>query len=87
MRLSWPSPLPTVCSTGRLAVGTVCPATAPPPFWEADPVLVAPGLLLLVLPLLLQPAAMTDATASPSTMVIGRLRPLVLFIAYPPLKG
>src|ERR1700745_463947 len=31
MRLSWPSPLPTVCSTGRFAVGTGCPAPPPPP--------------------------------------------------------
>src|SRR5215469_10984377 len=26
MRLSWPSPGPTFCGTGRLAVGTVSPA-------------------------------------------------------------
>src|SRR4029077_14742390 len=35
MRLSWPSPGPTFCSTGRFAVGTVCPGTAPPPLWVA----------------------------------------------------
>jgi hypothetical protein len=37
-------------------------------------------LLLLLLPPLLQPAAMTDATASPSAIFIGRVRPLVLII-------
>jgi hypothetical protein len=77
-------------------VGTVCPATAPPPFWVALP--VAPLLLLLLLlllelPPLLQPAAMTDTTASPSAIVIGRLRPPVLCLfnlclfMCPPLKG
>src|SRR5271165_4956373 len=31
MRLSLPSPLPIFCSTGMLAVGTVCPALLPDP--------------------------------------------------------
>ena len=86
MRLSWPSPFPTLCGTGRFAVGTVWPATAPPPFWVAFPVLLLPPLLA-VLPPLEQPAATTDATASPSAMVIGRVRPLVLLIGYPSRDG
>ena len=50
-------------------------------------------LLLALLPPLLQPTAMTDTTASPSAIVIGRLRPLVLCLFVrclfmcPPLKG
>ena len=73
-------------------MGTVCPATAPPPFWVA-PFWVAPPPELLELPPLLQPAAMTDTTASPSAIVIGRLRPPVLCLfnlclfMCPPLKG
>jgi hypothetical protein len=64
-------------------VGTVCPATAPPPFWVALP--VPP---LLALPPLLQPAAMTDTTANPSAIFIGRFRPLDLCLFMcPPLKG
>jgi hypothetical protein len=87
MRLSWPSPLPTVCSTGRFAVGTVAPATAPPPFWVAL-FWVAPPAPLLELPLLPQPAAITDTTASPIGIVSGRLRPPVLCLFMcPPLKG
>jgi hypothetical protein len=85
MRLSWPSPGPTFCSTGRLAVGTVAPATAPPPFWVAafD---VAPAPPLDEPPLLPHPAARTAAAAIPIAIAIGRLRPLVLFMC-PPLKG
>src|SRR6516165_1806294 len=56
IRLSWPSPLPTCLSTGRWAVGTLCPATP-------DPCGVLLPPLLLLLP---QPAAMTDATVSAS---------------------
>jgi hypothetical protein len=55
---------------------------------------VALPVLLLVLPplleppLLLHPAAITDSTASPIAIVIGRLRPRVLcLVMCPPLKG
>jgi len=44
--------------------------------WTSLPLLP----LVLVLPPLEQPAAMTDATASPSAIFIGRVRPLVLVI-------
>src|SRR5215472_569264 len=60
IRLSWPSPLPTFWSTGRWAVGTLCPA-APEPC----------GVVLLPL-LLPQPAAMTEAVVSASTADTGR---------------
>ena len=40
-----------------------------------------------VLPPLEQPAAMTDATARPRAIVIGRLRPLVLLMGFPPRTG
>src|ERR1700737_1070157 len=78
MRLSGPSPVPIFVRTGRFAVGTVCPAVPAP-----CEVLPLPALLLL-LPLL-QPAATTDTTASPSAIFMGRVRPVVLFIGYPPL--
>ena len=87
MRLSWPSPLPIFCSTGRLAVGTVAPATAPPPFCVAafD---VAPPPPPDELPLLPQPAARIAAAAIPVAIAIGRLRPPVLcLVMCPPLKG
>src|SRR6516225_8374493 len=61
IRLSCPSPLPIVFSTGMFAVGTVCPAVPEPD--------VLPPLLL---PLLPQPAAMTDATVSASAAEMGR---------------
>src|SRR5215471_5022873 len=62
IRLSWPSPLPIVFSTGMFAVGTLCPA-APPPW------VLLPPLVWLLLP---QPAAMTDATVSASAADRGR---------------
>jgi len=43
--------------------------------------------LLLLEPPLEQPAVMTDATASLSAIVMGRVRPLVLVIVYPPLNS
>src|SRR6266702_2240519 len=59
--LRWPSPLPIFLSTGRPAVGTLCPATPGP--------CVPPPPLLLLLP---HPAAMTDATVSASAADRGR---------------
>src|SRR5215472_7074551 len=61
IRLSWPSPLPIFLSTGRFAVGTDCPAVPEPD--------VPPPLLL---PLLPQPAAMTDATVNARAADMGR---------------
>src|SRR5215472_5284379 len=60
MRLSCPSPLPTFCSTGRLAVGTVCPEVLPPPF--------PPALCEPLPPLLLQAAVMRDSAATPNAI-------------------
>src|SRR5260221_376452 len=54
MRLSWPSPFPIFWSTGRFAVGTVCPEVPVPAGVE----------LLLLPPLLPQPAATTAAAAA-----------------------
>src|SRR5215469_10849335 len=65
MRLSWPSPGPTFCSTGRLAVGTVSPAV--PAAALLLPLAPAAGGLLLVL-LLLQPAAASASTVSPAAI-------------------
>src|SRR5262249_28454956 len=78
IRLSWPSPLPTFWSTGRLAVGTVCPAVAP------DPCDVLPPLLVVLL--LPQAAAMTDAAVSASAADSGRetRRRCSAITAYPP---
>jgi len=75
-----------------LAVGTVWPATAPPPFCVALP---APLVLLLLLPPLLleppllpHPAARTAAAAIPSAIATGRLCPRILrLVMCPPLKG
>ena len=69
-------------------MGTVAPATAPPPFWVAL-FWVAPPPPLPELPLLPQPAAITDTTASPIAIVSGRLRPRILCLVMlcPPLKG
>ena len=66
-------------------MGTVAPATAPPPFWVAafD---VAPPPPDELPPLLPQPAARIAAAAMPVAIAIGRLRPLTLFMC-PPLKG
>src|SRR5215469_1031332 len=55
MRLSWPSPLPIFCSTGRFAVGTVSPDVAP---LEAEPF----GAELVLE--LLQPASNASAPTS-----------------------
>src|SRR5215472_451598 len=76
IRLSWPSPVPTFLSTGRLAVGTACPAVP-------DPCGVVPPVVLLVLP---QPAAMTDAAVSASAADSGRKtrRRCSAIFAYPP---
>src|SRR5208282_2738048 len=54
MRLSWPSPLPIFCSTGRFAVGTVSPAAAP----------LEPELLGAELELEPQPASSASAPTS-----------------------
>jgi hypothetical protein len=68
-------------------VGTVWPGTAPPPFAVALFAVAPPPALEL--PPLLQ-AASTASAANPIAIVaerlIGRERPLVLFMS-PPLKG
>src|SRR5215469_14451390 len=80
MRLSCPSPLPTVCSTGRFAVGTVSPEVpgwlAPAPDELEDPVLAVPDPLPLPLPL--HAASVTASAATPSATA-ERGHPLVAF--------
>src|SRR5260370_41399020 len=62
MRLSWPSPLPIVCRTGRLAVGTLCPAAAA--LVDVPGVLVLFVLFVLfVLLALLPPQAVASESA------------------------
>src|SRR5215472_3007500 len=83
MRLSWPSPGPTFCGTGRLAVGTVSPAVPA----AALPLAPAAGGLLLVLLLLLQPAAASASTASPAAIAAPARRcALVLVMVTLPLS-
>src|SRR5215831_7244232 len=85
MRLSWPSPGPTFCGTGRLAVGTVSPAV--PAAALLLPLAPAAGGLLLVLLLLLQPAAASASTASPAAIAAPARRcALVLVMVTLPLS-
>src|SRR5512146_1811885 len=92
MRLSWPSPGPTFCRTGRFAVGTVSPAV--PGCWEVTPPPeaaelgepVRPGSPVVPLLALLQAASATDSAAT--LIAIAErvpLRLLVIIARSPPL--
>src|SRR5260370_25355638 len=87
MRLSWPSPLPIVCRTGRLAVGTLCPAAAALVDVPGVLVLFVLFVLFVLLALLPPQAVASEAAVSMRAIFSVReeVRAVLVIIGNPPL--